>query len=121
VAGLVEIFKMIIEDTAGRRELWHNIEYLRDGLNALGFDTGHTASAIIPVIVGDEEILAAFHNELRLEGVLTNIVTYPAVRRKECRLRVSAMSTLTREDMDHALSAFATLGRKYRIIDGLSH
>jgi len=55
VAGLVEIFKMIMEDTAGRRELWHNIEYLRHGLNTLGFDTGLTASAIIPVIVGDEE------------------------------------------------------------------
>jgi glycine C-acetyltransferase len=115
-AGLVEVLRMIRADTAGRDALWMNIRRLRDGLKALGFDTGDTASAIIPVMVRDEVRLAAFHNDLRHHDVFTNLVTYPAVRRKECRLRVSVMSALTDADMDRALAAFANAGRRHGII-----
>jgi 7-keto-8-aminopelargonate synthetase-like enzyme len=57
-----------------------------------------------------------FHNALRRNGVFTNVVTYPAVRRKECRLRVSAMSALSRADLDEALSIFARVGRETGLI-----
>jgi 8-amino-7-oxononanoate synthase len=116
VAGLLEIFDLMLQDAAGRDQLWDNVRYMRDGLRALGFNTGSSESCIIPVMIGDEEKLARFHNDLRLRGVFTNIVTYPAVRRKECRLRVSIMSTLTRQDLDRALAIFAELGRTYGVI-----
>lgn len=116
VAGLIEVFKLLKADKAGRAALWRNIEALLAGLKALGFDTGETASAIIPVIVGDELRLVAFCNDLRDRGVYTNIVTYPAVRRKECRLRLCVMSSLTPEDIARVLSVFAELGRKHKII-----
>lgn len=116
VAGLLEVFKLMREDAAGRETLWRNVRYMLSGLKALGFNTGDTRSAIIPVIVGDEDKLAVFHNDLRRRGVFTNVVTYPAVRRKECRLRVSIMSALTREDMDEALAAFDDVGRKHGIV-----
>jgi glycine C-acetyltransferase len=116
VAGLIEVFRLMMEDSAGREKLLDNVRHMLAGLKALGFNTGDTESAIIPVIVGDEEKLAQFHNDLRRRGVFTNVVTYPAVRRKECRLRVSIMNSLTREEMDRALAVFAELGRKYGII-----
>ena len=116
VGGLIEVFKLLKEDAAGRAQLWENVRYMRSGLQALGFDTGDTASAIIPVFVGDEEKLGRFHNDLRRRGVFTNVVTYPAVRRKECRLRVSIMNSLTRGEMDRALAIFAELGRTLGII-----
>ena len=115
-AGLVEVLKLLRADRAGRERLWANIARLRDGLKALGFDTGDTASAIIPVMVGDEEKLAAFHNGLRARGVFTNLVTYPAVRRKECRLRVSVMSTLSEAEIDRALAVFGEVGRPLGIV-----
>jgi glycine C-acetyltransferase len=116
VAGLIEVFKLFREDAAGRRQLWDNIRALRGGLAALGFDTGDTVSGIIPVIIGDETRLAEFHNDLRAHGVFTNIVSYPAVRRRDCRLRVSVMSSLTPADIDYALGQFAALGRKHGVI-----
>ncbi|NLX27026.1 MAG: aminotransferase class I/II-fold pyridoxal phosphate-dependent enzyme [Lentisphaerae bacterium] len=115
-AGLIEVFKLMEADQAGRDRLWKNVDYMLNGLRSLGFDTGETQSAIIPVIVGDEMKLGAFQNELRQRGVFTNVVTYPAVRRKECRLRVSIMNTLTQSEMDRALTLFAELGRKYSVI-----
>jgi len=116
VAGLIEVFNLLSEDAAGRKELWENVHYMLSGLTALGFNIGETQSAIIPLIVGDEEKLGAFQNDLRRNGIFTNVVTYPAVRRKECRLRISIMNSLTREEMDHALGLFGTLGRKHTII-----
>lgn len=116
VGGLIEVFNLMKDDAAGRERLWSNVRYMLAGLKALGFDTGDTRSAIIPVMVGDEERLGRFHNALRRRGVFTNVVTYPAVRRKECRLRVSIMSSLTREDMDRALAVFAETGRALGVI-----
>jgi len=118
VAGLIEVFKLLMADAAGRQALWQNIRYVRQQLQALGFNTGHTDSAIIPVIVGDEQKLGRLHNELRHRGVFTNIVSYPAVRRKECRLRLSIMNSLTREEMDRAIRTLTELGRKCGIIAG---
>jgi glycine C-acetyltransferase len=116
VGGLIEVFRLLQEDAAGRAQLWKNVRYMRAGLQQLGFQTGETESAIIPVLVGDEEKLGSLHNALRRRGVFTNVVTYPAVRRKECRLRVSIMSSLTRADLDRALALFAELGRTHGII-----
>lgn len=116
VAGLIEVFKLFKEDKAGRDRLWHNIEALLGGLKALGFNTGQTESAIIPVIIGDELKLVAFCNDLRDNGIYTNIVTYPAVRRKECRLRLCVMNSLTAEDISRVLAVFAKLGRKHKLI-----
>lgn len=115
-AGLLEVFRLFGEDRAGRAELWANVRALLAGLRELGFDTGATESAIIPVIVGDELKLAALCNELRARGVYTNVVTFPAVRRKECRLRLCVMKSLTPEDIRTVLSLFAELGRKYGLI-----
>ncbi|MCE5197987.1 MAG: aminotransferase class I/II-fold pyridoxal phosphate-dependent enzyme [Armatimonadota bacterium] len=116
VAGLNEVFKLLIEDAAGREELWHNVQYMRDGLKSLGFDTGNTQSAIIPIMVGDEGKLGRFNNDLRRGGLYTNVVTYPAVRRKECHLRLCVMNSLTKQDMDQALSILGELGKKHGII-----
>jgi glycine C-acetyltransferase len=116
IAGLIEVFRILRNESTEREKLWRNIGYLLTGLTAMGFNTGDTRSAIIPVIVGDEEKLGRFNNELRRRGVFTNLVSYPAVRRKECRLRVSVMSSLTREDMDHALRVFGEVGRELGII-----
>lgn len=116
IAGLIEVFKLLAEDAAGRDALWRNVRYMRDGLDALGFDTGETRSAIIPIMVGDEDKLGRFNNDLRRRGVYTNVVTYPAVRRKECRLRLCVMNSLAQCDMDQALSVLGELGRKYEII-----
>lgn len=116
VAGLIEVFKLLEEDRAGRDKLWENVNYMRSRLEAVGFNTGDTESAVVPVIVGDEEKLAAFHNALRHRGLYSNIVTYPAVRRKECRLRLCIMNSLTREDMDAALAILEEVGREHQVL-----
>ena len=67
-------------------------------------------------MIYDEPTLFKMYDELRKKGVYVNIVTYPAVRRKECRLRLCALSTLTFEQIDRAVEIIAELGKKYGVI-----
>jgi glycine C-acetyltransferase len=114
--GLNEVFKLLETDTAGRTKLWENINHLKEGLLAKGFDIGHSTSAVVPVMVYSEPILFEMYQKLRERGVYVNIVTYPAVRRKECRLRLCAMKDLTFEQIDRAVEIIADLGREYGLI-----
>lgn len=113
--GLNEVFKLFQKDKAGRETLWEKIDYLKTKLKKAGFDIGHSQSAIIPVMVYDEEKLFKIHSELRENGLYTNIVTYPAVRRKECRLRLCAMKDLSFEQIDKAVEILKKIDIKYKI------
>lgn len=114
--GLNQVFKMFLEDSAGRKELWDKINFLKNELTSLGFDIGHSQSAIIPVMIYDEEKLFKIHSELRAKGLYTNIVTYPAVRRKECRLRLCVMKDLTYSQIKRAVKILEETCKKYKII-----
>ncbi len=114
--GLNKAFELFETDSAGRAELWEKINYLKNKLINAGFDIGHSQSAIVPVMIYDEEKLFPLHYELRENGVYTNVVTYPAVRRKECRLRLCVMRDLTFSQIDRAVKILEKISKKYGII-----
>ena len=114
--GLNEVYKLLETDTAGRTELWEKTNYLKQKLVDAGFDIGHSQSAIVPVMIYNEQILFEMYEKLRQRGVYVNIVTYPAVRRKECRLRLCTMKNLTFEQIDKAVKIITELGKEYKII-----
>lgn len=114
--GLNEVFKLLADDKAGRKELIEKTEYLKKKLVEKGFDIGHSQSAIVPVMIYSEPILFEMYEQLRNAGVYVNIVTYPAVRRKECRLRLCTMKELSFEQIDKAVEIIADLGKKFGLI-----
>ncbi len=116
IGGLIEVFKLLKDDNAGRNKLWENINYTKRLLSEKGFNIGDSQSGIVPIVIGDEEKLIRISNDLRLEGVYTNIVTYPAVRRKECRVRLCIMKDMAFEQIDKAVDMITKIGRKYGII-----
>ena len=67
-------------------------------------------------MIYNEPILFEMYQKLRERGVYVNIVTYPAVRRKECRLRLCAMKDLSFEQIDRAVEIIAELGKEYGLI-----
>lgn len=114
--GLIEVFNLLEQDKAGRKELLEKTAYLKEKLKRAGFTLGAAKSAIIPVMIYDEKKLFKLYQELRMEGVYVNIVTYPAVRRKECRLRLCVMKDLTYKQLDRASELIIQKGREYEII-----
>ena len=115
--GLNEVFKLLEKDKAGRNKLVKNTEYLKSKLLERGFDIGHSQSAVVPVMVYSEPVLFEMYDKLRKRGVYVNIVTYPAVRRKECRLRLCVMKELSFKQIDRAVDIIAELGKEYGLIN----
>ena len=67
-------------------------------------------------MIYDEKKLFKLYQELRMQGVYVNIVTYPATRRKECRLRLCVMKDLKYKQIDKAVEIIIKKGREYGII-----
>ncbi len=115
-AAALEALAIVEREPERRKRLWENTEFMLKELTGLGFDTGDSASPVIPVVVGDD--LAAFNMTKRLqqEGVFVNPVITPAVPLGRAMIRTSYMATHTREHLDQALSAFAKVGAELGLI-----
>jgi len=120
-ACILKSIDLIDEEPEWRHKLWQNIDYLKKGLNAMGFDTGHTQSAIIPVMIGDAALNAEVCRLLLEAGVYTNQIGYPAVARKDARIRMSIMATHTIAHMDKVLAAWEWVDSKLKITKQHGH
>lgn len=106
IMGILKAIELIDEEPECRIQLWKNIDYLKKGLVDLGFDIGTTASAVVPVKVGDiGKTLEAGRLLLKL-GIYTNPIMYPAVAKKNSRIRLNIMATHTYKQLDKVLDAF---------------
>jgi 8-amino-7-oxononanoate synthase len=95
------------------QRLNHNAAYMRKALKEMGFDIGHSTTAIIPIVVGDEIKCLTIWRELLDEGVYVNAVPFPAVPVGQAVLRTSYTSEHTREHLDRSLEIFAKLKKKH--------
>jgi glycine C-acetyltransferase len=90
-------------------QIRHNANYLRAGLKDLGYDTGLSETAVIPVILKDETTTALFARRLRDFGIIAAPVMFPAVAQGAARLRLCVTAAHTREHLEFVLEAFAQL------------
>lgn len=98
------------------QRLWDNAEFMRKGLKELGYNTGHSNTPIIPVIIGDEVRCGLAWKALVDNGVYTNPVTTPAVPPDQVLLRTSYMATHTQDLLQQALDIFKMVGHNLDLI-----
>jgi len=102
----------IVEAEPERIErLWARASYFREGLNALGFNTGISETPLIPVITGVAAKTKALRDALMEAGVFAVAVTYPIVAEDASRLRTIVSSEHTESDLDEVLEAFTRCGK----------
>ena len=107
----------IIENEPERRErLWEITKKMRIGFQSMGYETGPTQSAVIPVMIGDDEKAFMLWKMLREEGVFTNPVIFPAVPMGNALIRTSYSATHTEEELDTVLKLFEECGKKLKAI-----
>ena len=99
----------ILEDEPERvARIQANAEFLRNGLQNLGFDTARSETAVIPVIAENEACAAMLAGRLRELGVMVTPILFPAVPMGSARLRLCVTAAHTRADLETALDAFRT-------------
>jgi len=109
VAAISEGLAILKEEPQRVARLKANGDYLRTGLQNLGYDTGLSETAIIPVVLNDEITTALFARKLRNHGIIAAPVMFPAVAQGIARLRLCVTAGHTREQLDFVLDVFSQL------------
>ena len=115
-AACLAAVDVLEESTELVERLWSNADYFKRGMNTLGFNTGHSATPIVPVMLGEAPLAQQFSRRLFEEGVFAMAIGFPTVPQGMARIRVMNSATHTPEDLDQALAIFAKVGRELGVI-----
>ncbi len=116
MAAALKALEIVEREPERRKRLWENTRFMKRELEALGFDTGGSASPVIPLVIGEELRVFGMTKRLHDEGVFVNPVVSPAVPPGRAMIRTSYMATHTREHLERALEAFRKVGRDMWLI-----
>jgi glycine C-acetyltransferase len=116
VAACLAAVDLLEESTDLVDQLWHNADYFQKGMKELGFNTGHTATPIVPVMLGEAPLAQQFSARLFEEGLFAMAIGFPTVPQGAARIRVMNSATHTIDDLDRALAIFARVGRELSVI-----
>ena len=108
-AAVTETLKILKSEPERVARLQANAKFLRDGLQSLGYDTGLSQTAVVPVIFHDDARTALFARKLRDHGVLVSPVLFPAVAQGSARLRLCTTAAHTTDHLQFALDVFAKM------------
>jgi glycine C-acetyltransferase len=86
-----------------------NGAFLRKGLAELGYDTGLSQTAVVPVILKDEQRTALFARRLRDFGIIAAPVMFPAVAQGQARLRLCVTAAHNTPQLEFVLDVFRQL------------
>lgn len=81
------------------KKLQDNIRYCNSQLKKKGIP-GQSETAIIPIIVGDENKAMQVMDSLKRQGYYISAIRYPTVAKGKARLRIALMSSHSREEID---------------------
>ena len=102
-ANLAATYKAleIMENEPERvRRLQEIADKMIDGFRKLGFNTGETETAVVPLIIGDDEKTFQFWKYLFEQGVYVNPVVSPAVPPDSALIRTSYMAIHEDQELD---------------------
>ncbi|MBU2116535.1 MAG: pyridoxal phosphate-dependent aminotransferase family protein [Alphaproteobacteria bacterium] len=116
VASTLKALERMQAEPGLRSKLAANSQRLFDGLNAMGFTTGATASPIVAVAMSDTAEALAFWNSLLAQGVYLNLALPPATPDSRPLLRSSVSAAHSFDQIDAVLDAFATVGRSMNLV-----
>ena len=107
--ALSKSLQIIEHGDALRAKLFANIARLRDGLGSLPWQLLPSATAIQPLIVGDNEATLALAKALWERGLWVPAIRPPTVPKGTARLRISISAAHTAADIDQLIHALKEL------------
>jgi 8-amino-7-oxononanoate synthase len=96
-AAALAALDIVEQEPQRRQSLLARAETLRTELAARGWNTGSSASQIIPIVIGDPERAVKLSQDLRDHGLFVPAIRPPTVPEGEACLRVSLTTNHTEE------------------------
>ncbi len=100
----------LVEGSAELRDrLWANTARFRGAMRDAGFAIVEGTHPIVPVMLGDAAVAAAFAERLWARGVYAVSFSFPVVPRDAARIRTQLSAAHTFEDIDFAVAQFTSV------------
>jgi glycine C-acetyltransferase len=95
-------------ETSGEllQRLRENTAYFRSEMVARDFEVPESDHPIVPIMIGDAVAAAEMADRLLTEGIYVRAFSYPVVPRGKARIRTQMSASHSRDDLDHAITAF---------------
>jgi 8-amino-7-oxononanoate synthase len=116
VAAVLAALDIMHDEPERIERLWENARFMKEGLDALGFDTGASQTPVIPIVVGELERCFKVWRWLHDQGIFINPVAPPAVPPGRTLVRLSLTAGHTRQQLSWALDKLAEAGRKFGLL-----
>jgi glycine C-acetyltransferase len=115
-AGALQALALVAEGDSLRARLSENAAFFRARLTELGFRLVPGDHPIIPVLLGEASLATSMADGLLEEHVYVVGFSYPVVPEGQARIRVQMSAAHTHEQLEHAVAAFAKVGRELGVI-----
>jgi len=115
VAGSLKAIEILSKSTELRDKLEANTRFFRGGMTKLGFNILPGEHPIVPIMLGDAALAARFAEAMLAKGVYVIGFSYPVVPQGKARIRTQISAAHTRQDLELALSAFATVKNQLKL------
>ena len=115
-AACLAAVDLLEESTELVDKLWQNTEYFKGEMKKLGFDTGHSETPIVPIMLGEAPLAKQFSARLFEEGVFAMAIGFPTVPRGQARIRVMNTAAHNQDDLDKGLEVFEKVGKELGVI-----
>jgi 8-amino-7-oxononanoate synthase len=93
-----------------------NADKMRKGFNELGFNVIDSRTGIVPVVLGEDQLVFMFWRKLFDAGVFVNAFISPGVPPGMAMLRTSFMATHEDKHLDRILELFGEIGKEMGIV-----
>jgi glycine C-acetyltransferase len=98
------------------QRLRDNATYFREQITEAGFKPIPGETPIVPIIVGETAAAIQMSNMLLDEGVFVTGFGFPVVPHGTARVRCQLSAAHTKDDIDFAVRAFKSVGRKLGLV-----
>jgi len=116
VAATLQVLDLLADSGDLIQKVHANARRFRAGMEAAGFKLLPGEHPIVPVMLYEAPLAQEFARRLLDEGVYVIGFFFPVVPKGLARIRTQLSAAHTSEDIDHAIAAFAKVGRELGVI-----
>lgn len=116
VAAAMAALEILEQEPERVDRLISNVDFVRKGMKDAGFTIIEGRTAIVPVIVGDDNLAFQMWRRLYDEGVFVNVFISPGVPEGRQMMRTSYMATHEKEHLQQIIDIFTKVGKELGIV-----
>ncbi|MCH2046190.1 MAG: aminotransferase class I/II-fold pyridoxal phosphate-dependent enzyme [Saprospiraceae bacterium] len=116
VAAALAALDILEQEPERVQQLYENANFVREGLKDAGFHVIDGETAIVPVLIGDDEQAFKLWTGLFKAGIFVNVFIAPATPPGKAMMRNSFMATHKREHLEKVVETYRSIGKQVGII-----